>query len=137
MGNRPDAYLVFGYDLGSNFYNVKEYDKTTYDLKLNWTEETYLDDEEAEERLQDQLGDSRVEIVTYGGAEEPSYVLVAKDSVFHTDWDDSLILSELPDRMQPKVIAAYTALLQRALIALGMTPLQEQPNWLLLADYDD
>lgn len=137
MGNCPDAYLAFGYDLGNAFADVKE--NNDYDLKLDWLgEDTYLDQDRAEDRLCEQLGDEpEVEIVTYGGSTDPTYVLVASASLYRTDWDASLLLEDIITRVQPKVMAAYAAQLQRGLKALGMTPDQEDPSWILMADYPE
>lgn len=132
MGHRPNAYLAFGLDLGYNFSNVQDFDRDT----LAWLDEDdFLDQDALTERLQEVLGVTPgVEIITYGGWDDPSFVLVASPSKHWTDWDSSLAIDMSSLNVSSQTLAAWVAQINRGLEALGMV-IKDPLSWLLIADY--
>lgn len=157
MGTRTDAILAYGYDLGGDGeWKVREVDEygglmpgaggwvpdpeaeEDYDLTglaerhlldASGFTETYEDGREGyfgrESAAKEALG---VEFETYCSDEYPMYVLAAKvltaDRGYVQDAASFILAAE---EARPEMDRK----LRTALGALGLTPLQEQPKWLL------
>jgi hypothetical protein len=76
-----------------------------------------------------------VEIISFGHHESSSYALIMK--VYHesAEWGVATVLEDLENLIRSPVQAAWDAKLAEATAALGITPLQKRPGWLLMADY--
>lgn len=154
MGNRPDAYLVYGYKLGDqNGWQIQETTGGYGSLdpsRLSWVpkREPYTDEEgdtddygdespsaeeaidAANELLKMCLGDSvKIEIIS-GSDDGGGYYLITQR--FHTDWDGDLSIDMMASvQQEPKMNTALKA----ALRVLKITPHQSEPTWLLVATY--
>lgn len=165
MGSSPRAYLAYGYDLGGGeeHWRIKEYDAKNYDLQLDWYKADDRDeDEETEsdfvesakkrllasvgfteewtpntgywERLKEAEERVGVEFDRPGHSDYPGGYIVYTDRLISAAWGEvvSLDLRELQSEQQAKNADAKLA---AAVKALGITPLQAEPRWLLYAYY--
>lgn len=157
MGQSTNGMLVYGFDLGSNESEWKVREVGEYGaLAVPWFDETDEDSEPADDfetlavrRLLDASGftetyeDGRegyfgrereaqealgVEFESYCSGDYPMFVLAAKVLTAYRGDCDVLDLAALSD---PATLAAYDEKLTAALAALGLTPVQEKPAWLL------
>ena len=160
MGQSTDGILAYGYDLGGEEgFKVREVGEYG-DLAVSWwcpdpdAEES--DDDEprdfqaaAKRRLLDASGftetyeDGRdgyfgregaaeealgVELESYCSDRYPMFVLAAKVLTANRGDCDVLDIAALGD---PAALAAFDEKLSAALAALGVTPVQDKPAWLL------
>lgn len=155
MGRSLSAKLVYGYDLGGgeDEWKIREVDEYG-DLQLHWhdadsddfigdaeqrllavvagfteTWETKVDDDyfARESDAKKGLG---VDFEWYGVTDSSSWLLAAY--FVDVGWSGLVDLAELqahPDREK------WDAALASAVAALGITPTQEQPGWVLCANY--
>ncbi|MFI7468168.1 hypothetical protein [Nonomuraea sp. NPDC049646] len=163
MGSSPSAFLAYGYDLGSGeSWKFRETDEYGYldPSKVAWYDDGEDADgfvEQAERRLlaeiagftetwetwsgegnfftaesaaKERLG---VKFDTYSYHEYPMYVLAA--NVIEVGDDQALIVN--PKDLTPDLgeVLRWNSALSAALEALGITPEQETPSWLLCAYY--
>jgi len=150
MGTSTDAILAYGYDLGGGdewkFQEAAKYGE----FELDWYDEESDDDftSQAEKHLLASVGfieewapdsgywdrkkeaEARlgVEIETYCKDDYPMYVLATK--VITVSRGDSKVL-DLPALMADPTQNGWDHALRTALTALGITPTQEQPSWVL------
>jgi hypothetical protein len=162
MGSSPSAFLAYGYDLGSSeSWKLRETDEYGYldSARIAWYDDS--DDapdfiQQAERRLlavlagfTEKWGDNpdghyfdreeaakaqvSVKFDTYSYHEYPKYVLAAK--VIEVGDDQALIVN--PTDLTPDLgeVLRWNSALSAALEALGITPEQETPSWLLCAYY--
>ena len=147
MGISSDGILAYGFDLGSEESPlVKEFDEDEYRLQVDW----YNDGDDDEEGFQyaalkrlldanglpddnpysrervvkDKLG---VEMVVYCTFDIPSWVLAAKHYTVSRGSVQVLTAEDLT------VDPTWEPKLRSALEALGLTPEQEKPEWLLVS----
>lgn len=155
MGQSTNGMLVYGYDLGGGEeeWKVREADKYGGLEGLDWLPDP--DDEDSDgiadammtrllaasgftetdweadgyfgrvRAAEEALG---VEIETYCSDDYPMSVLAAKTLTAYRGDCDVLDMAALND---PGTLAGYDAKLAAALVALGLTPVQEKPAWLL------
>ncbi|MET8985881.1 hypothetical protein ABZW49_10570 [Nonomuraea wenchangensis] len=165
MGSSPSAFLAYGYDLGgSDRWKIHETDEfggldASSVSTLAWYDDSDdADDfiEQAKRRLlaaiaefTEEWGDNQdggyfdrekaakerlgVTFDTYSYGEYPMYVLAAK--VIEVGDDQALIVN--PQELTPDLgeVLRWNDALNVALEALGITPEQENPSWLLCAFY--
>lgn len=150
MGARPHAILGYGFDLGGPATEWKVQQAGEYgELNLDWFDE---DEDEAdfveaaqkrllaavgftkptgyldrEDEVETRLG---VKFERYISDDQPQYVLAAR--VISVDWDDDAKLIDLAELQREPAAGGWDTKLQFALNALGLTPKQEQPGWLLV-----
>jgi hypothetical protein len=153
MGQSTNGILAYGYDLGGDeefkVQGVGEYGE----LKLDWYDPEAEDGDDfqaaAERRLLVASGftetyeDGRpdyfgresaakealgVEFESYCSGDYPMFVLAAKALTAYRGDCDVIDMAALSD---PAVLAGYDEKLSAALAALGLTPVQEAPAWLL------
>lgn len=154
MGVSTDAILAYGYDLGGDEDGWKvreagEYGELELDwlgeededyegfgeaamariraaagfTETDWQAEGYYDRKHAAEKL------AGVEIETYCSDEAPMYLLAAKvHTVARGSIKDAAALMAGADDATRQ---EWDAKLAAAVTALGMTPVQEKPAWLL------
>lgn len=154
MGMSVDATLVYGYELGS-MEDFKAAERGEYDgPNLPWLGDEDADfAEEAEKVLLASVGFTEewragsdgyfdrkraaeaqigVDFEFAGSHDYPGYVLHAKDSKQSVEWSEVLVLdpaelSQARDEWDAKLSAALTA--------LGITPTQTGPKWLVFPFY--
>jgi hypothetical protein len=162
MGQSTNAVLAYGYDLGGEEgeWKFAEYDKDTYELRLSWfddSNDTGEDDEaggfieQAEARLLAEVGgftetdwqaegyfarqreaEARVgvEFESYCSGDCPMYVLAAHVITVHRG--DSKLIDPAELLAQPET-EGWDAKLAAAVEALGITPTQGKPGWVLVS----
>jgi hypothetical protein len=155
MGQSTNGILAYGYDLGGEEGGWKVREAGEYgELTLPWlpdpeAEEDYDLEELLERRLLDASGftetyeDGRegyfgresaakaalgVELESYCMGDYPMYVLATKVLTAYRGDCDVIDMAELS---RPEILAGWDTKLSAALAALGMTPVQEKPAWLL------
>lgn len=163
MGADPEARLTYGYDLGT-YEKFKAAEVSAYDSpNLPWYRtDLYYDDpgyadgdfiEALYQALYKAIPDpppaedeydrkSAAEKhfgvqVEYSGAESSiGWVLTIKDEDANrsVEWSDTIALDLGVLSMLP-LVGDWDAKLSRALIALGITPTQDQPRWLVFPYY--
>ena len=151
MGQSTNAVLAYGYDLGSGeewkIAEVGEYG----DLAVDWFDEDHEDGflGQAERRLLNASGFTEtyedgkddyfaregeakerlgVEFESYCSGEYPMYVLATKVITVRRGYSEVL---DLPALMAEPAEHGWDDKLTAALTALGITPKQEQPGWVL------
>jgi hypothetical protein len=153
MGVSTDAILAYGYDLGGDEGGWKVAGAGEYgELDLPWLDdeaEDYAFGEAAMDRILAAAGftetDYRaegyydrkhaaearagVEIETYCSGDYPMYLLAAKVHTVARGFikDAAALLAEADEA----TLREWDAKLAGAVAALGMTPVQERPTWLL------
>ncbi|WP_433364195.1 hypothetical protein [Streptosporangium sp. CA-115845] len=159
MGSSPTGVLAYGYALGgAGGWNISEVDE--YDgidpAKVTWYDDDDEEDDftkQAERRLLDASGFTEtyedghegyfarereakarlgVEFYGHGYDEGQVYALVTK--TITVDWGESKVL-DLPALLAEPAEKGWDDKLRAALTALGITPTQEQPAWLLCTYY--
>jgi hypothetical protein len=154
MGQSTNAILAYGYDLGgeNDGWNVNEADEYG-GLRLGWWNGNEDFIEAAKERLlaelagltetdwqadgyferkreaEAQLG---VKFASYCSADYPMWLLAATTITVHRGDVKMLDLAAL---QQEPAENGWDAKLAGALTALGLTPNQKQPGWLLVSDW--
>lgn len=119
MGQRPYAYIVYGYRMGSH--------------EIGWfaprLEQWFEEDFDIAEHFQDKLAASNVAgvLVSPGYAIHADYYLAVKSH--YTDWDSPGIISASFFDVSP----AEKEMLQRAVDVLDLE-FREPPNWYLFSD---
>lgn len=165
MGSSPSAFLAYGYDLGgSDGWKIRETDEYGGIDASNVSTLAWYDDgddadgfiEQAERRLlaviagfTEKWGDNQdggyfdrekaarerlgVKFDTYSYGEYPMHVLAAK--VIEVGDEQALLVN--PQELTPDLgeVLRWNNALNAALEALGITPEQENPSWLLCAYY--
>lgn len=154
MGTSTDAILAYGYDLGAadnwNIHDLGEYGE----LPVDWYDEDAGDFiAQAERRLLERIAGFTeqwapnnnywdrqraakarlgVEFDTYCSDSYPMHVLAAK--VITVARGDTELL-DLPALTAEPAAHGWDAKLAAALQALGITPTQERPGWILCSYY--
>lgn len=163
MGSSPSAHIAYGYALGNNErLEFQERDgEYGSDLTVDWWVSYDPDDDgeqdvpEASRQIYSRLFeaipdapavqydwemDDHVEAhfgvtLAYPGASESSgYVLIAVGSERSVDWDEVMPLS-LAVMQQQILDNGWLPKLAKAIEALGLTPIQDEPNWLVFPSY--
>ncbi|MEZ7005005.1 hypothetical protein [Streptomyces sp. AD55] len=136
MGRSTNALLAYGYDLGGpDEWKVQE--TCQYGgLTVEWHDEE--DDEndfiaDAVRRLDAELRGHHIEIETHCSDGSPSYLLALDVTTAHRGHPESV---DFQDLTRSRLAGDWDDQLAQALRALGLTPLQEAPAW-LLASYAD
>jgi hypothetical protein len=144
MGTSTNAILVYGYDLGSSEDGWKV--EPNEELEA----EGYYDTETAADALRASVGfteqdwradgyferknaaDAKVGVALkrYCHSDFPMYVLAAETITVYRGDCKTLDFTALAGQVQAK---GWDAKLARALEALGLTPLQKKPEWLLVS----
>lgn len=162
MGMSADAHLAYGYDLGSgeDFKAVErnEYgspklpwlpvddegftDSSAFDdliegvllASVGFTEEWKGGDPTYWDRKQEAEKRCGVELAYSGHADYAGWVLVAKNSERSVEWSEVMAvdLDELTNR---PAYEGWDMRLADALTALGITPTQDGPRWLVFPSY--
>lgn len=134
MGSSPRAHLAYGYDLGTS-EDFKAVERGEYGSPdVPWAPDdawayTFAD------ALEKQLPDARAVSVEFSGADDSTgWMLVAADSKRTVDWTDALTLDLYEMDGRPSVAGWNTALAE-AIEALGITPTQDGPRWLVFPSY--
>lgn len=163
MGSNPEACLAYGYDLGTDD-DPQIAERGEYGFKLDWLDNADGKDEDAdihptfpdvaEDRLLASVGfaetdyrvagyhDRRraaqealgVDIEFSGGHDVPGYILAAVESKRSVQWAETMAL-DLDAMRDPARLADWDAKLASAVAALGITPKQDQPRWLVFPFY--
>jgi hypothetical protein len=150
MGVSTDAILAYGYDLGGDEDGWKVREAGKYgELELDWLDEEDDFTEQAMDRIRAAAGFTEtdwqaegyfdrkhaaeaaagVEIEMYCSDEAPMYLLAAKvHTVSRGHIKDAAALMAGADDATRR---EWDAKLAAAVAALGMTPVQEKPAWLL------
>ena len=136
MGSTPRAHLAYGYDLGY-IEDFKAAERDEYGgPKLPW----FGDDEGSWDfgaRLESVLEDAGVqgvELEFSGGDDLPGWVLAASGSRRSVAWSEAMELE--PAEMIPQSNRGlWNTKLADALAALGITPTQDGPKWLVFPSY--
>lgn len=165
MGTSPYGVLVYGYALGGSEdgWKVQEVD-TWGGLKTSWWAGYDLDDSEegaacgpedeggaiggleegedeeygsAEEALEGAVerlpeGPVKVSLVRLGHHEYTAHALAAWSK--QAEWS-STVAVDFPELQERAVREDWDGVLREALRALGLTPVQDQPAWLLSSRY--
>ncbi|MEU0236805.1 hypothetical protein ABZ234_03875 [Nocardiopsis sp. NPDC006198] len=153
MGTSTDAILAYGYDFGNGedwlVREVSEYG----DLAVDWydSEAEDLDFVEAVEakllaaagfteadwqvdgyfeRKRDALATFGVEVVSHCSIDYPMYILAAHSTTARRGAPEAVDLADMSALQEDA-----DARLARALEALGLTPMQDKPAWLLASDW--
>lgn len=152
MGTSTNAILVYGYDLGSDeewrvegageygeLPPLEWYDEDSEDdfaeqaqnrllavlagfTETDWQADGYYDRQrEAEQRL-------GVEFAYYCSGEYPMYILAAKVITVHRG---DIKVVDPPSLVQDPLKSDWNDKLNVAVAALGLTPKQQRPEWLL------
>jgi hypothetical protein len=153
-GSTADGIVAYGFDLGGGYadWKIKEIDEEG-NLKLPWLDESDGDEIEAlfldhlvhesgtapdpdapnySALLREAVTVLGIQVVAYGDLDEPSYLLATRS----IDTCLSACVALNLAVMQSEVRGGdYNRKLQEACAALGITPLQEQPAWLLVSDF--
>lgn len=161
MGSSPSAFLAYGYDLGGESWKFSEIDEHGFidPQRVTW----YDDSEDSDDFVTqagrhllaaiagftEKWGDNQdggyhdrkeaakalvgVKFDTYSYSEYPMHVLAAK--VIEVGDDQALIVN--PQELTPDLgeVLKWNSALNAAIEALGITPEQENPSWLLCAYY--
>jgi hypothetical protein len=154
MGVSTDAILAYGYDLGGDEDGWKVREAARYgELDLDWLDEEDEDSdgfgEQAMARIRAAAGFTEtdwqaegyfdrkheaeaaagVEIETYCSDEAPMYLLAATVHTVARGYikDAAALIAAADDATRRE----WDAKLAAAVAALGLTPVQEQPSWLL------
>lgn len=157
MGTSTDGILAYGYDLGGDEEGWKVRETGEYgDLKLDWLADAGEDGDEDNDVVEqmrkrllavvagftetdweadgyfDRESDAEnavgVGFESYCSGEYPMYVLAAKVITAKRGDCDVIDMAALSD---PETLAGHDAKLSAALTALGITPAQGKPAWLL------
>lgn len=150
MGTSTDAILAYGYDLCGEPWKVREVGE--YDeLVVPWYDEDSDDDfvEQARERLlaahgltgtweddgyyerkEQAQASAGVEFESYCSGDYPMYVLAAKSITVSRGHSEVL---DLPALMAEPADQGWDDKLRQACEALGITPTQERPGWVLVS----
>ncbi|GGN38984.1 hypothetical protein FHR83_006817 [Actinoplanes campanulatus] len=133
MGSTPRAHLAYGYDLGSpdDFKAAERTEDGSPNLPglapypSVWS---FL------EHVDRQFPAAGVVARTSGSEGSYGLVLIVDDSQRSVDWDEvmTLDLNEMDGRPS---VADWNTDLAEALTALGVTPFQEGPCWLVFPSY--
>jgi hypothetical protein len=136
MGSNPRAHLAYGYDLGS-YEDFKAAERGEWGSpNLPWLDEesgTYAFSGGAEDILK-AAGMTAVEIAFSGAEESIGWMLIAKDSERSVEWDLAMTLDLIDMVAQPNR-GLWDTKLAAALTALGLTPTQDGPKWLVYPSY--
>lgn len=162
MGQSTNAVLAYGYDLGGDEgeWKFAEFDQDTYEIRLPWfvdSDDTGEDDEaggfieQAEARLLAEVAgfveadwqsegyfDGKreaeallgVEFESYCSGDCPMYVLAAHVITVHRGDSQLLDLAALANAVG---VSDWDAKLDAAIKALGITPTQAKPGWVLVS----
>jgi hypothetical protein len=134
MGSNPRAHLAYGYDLGS-YADFKAAERGEYGSPdLPWLGEdtaTYGFSEAVEARLP---VPAAVEIDFSGAEESVGWMLIVKGSERSVEWDEAMAIDvdQLTNRPARE---NWDFKLADALTALGITPTQDGPKWLVYPTY--
>ena len=130
MGVSTDGIVAYGYNLGGVDEGWKVREAGEYgDLELDWWDPEGDDDfvDCAEERLK-AAGVEGVEVVRYCSTESNMWVLASEHVRVYRGWVETLDPAAMAGP-RPEDDARLLA----AVDALGLTPLQESPAWLLVS----
>lgn len=142
MGHATDAILAYGYDLGPSYvpsvdhcdgWKVREVDQYGGLTVPWWSDDSDFDFLQAATAQLDAAGANEVKIETHCADRAPSYLLVLGVTVAHRGEPIQLGLA---DRLRWLYRSNWDDKLAAALRALGLTPLQSHPTW-ILASYDE
>jgi hypothetical protein len=134
MGSTPRAHLAYGYDLGY-IEDFRASERDEYGgPKLPWFEGdsgSWDFGAQVEAELQN-AGILGVELEFSGGDELPGWVLVADDSKRSVAWSEAMVLNLTQMEHPP---GEWFDRLTAAVDALGITPTQDWPRWLVFPSY--
>lgn len=159
MGMNLDAYLAYGYDLGTDedprFAETSEDGEITVPWFNDDAEDAYGDSLGFVEQLFNRLyttidnpppadSDCRrqtiaekhygIEIEGSGGIEYPGHILIVKGSASSVKWSDAMVLDVAEMAARP-TRDGWDSKLQAVIAALGVTPIQDGPKWLVFPSY--
>lgn len=163
MGHAPRAHLAYGYSLGSNEHLDFRERNGDYgsDLNVDWwisydpagdDDQDVLDaGRQIYRRLFEQIPDAPtveydwemddhvkrhygVELVYPGGEESTGYALIAVGSERSVEWDETMAL-DLAAMASLPFSDNWNMRLDYAVGALGITPTQDGPKWLVYPSY--
>ena len=136
MGSTPRAHLAYGYDLGY----IEDFKATERD-EYGGPELTWLGEDGGSwdfgARVESVLeaADVRgVELEFSGGDDLPGWVLTATGSKRSVAWSEAMELEPAEMIAQPNR-GLWNTKLADALSALGITPTQDGPKWLVFPSY--
>lgn len=155
MGHAPKAQLIYGYDLGGDDdgWAFAEYDQDECEISLPWFDPTKEFAEEAEKRLLAQIAGFTEEWRQGAGSEFFAREKAAKAQLgvefefygyemcghalsAHREWVEwSATAVDLAALASRPAAEGWDDKLAAAVAALGITPKQERPGWLLAASY--
>jgi hypothetical protein len=136
MGSTARAELAYGYDLGSS-EDFKAAERDEYGgPKLPWLpvdEDGDPDYEDLGEEFEKAIaGLDGVAIEYSGHADNPGLVLIARGSEQSVQWADVMVL-DFAKLEHPPI--EWFDRLTAAIEALGITPTQDWPRWLVFPSY--
>ncbi|GAA2623751.1 hypothetical protein GCM10010399_63770 [Dactylosporangium fulvum] len=154
MGSSPYAHIAYGYNLGGKEGGWKLAGAAEYGtFDFDWTEGGYAFEQDATDRLIVAAGFTEardegkpdwyrrrrevekglgVEIQRSGHHEYPGWMLVATGSHKRVEWADAMVLDLFGMEQAPhEWFERCTA----AVEALGITPIQDGPRWLVFPSY--
>ncbi len=155
MGRSVSALIVYGYGLGGDDHGWRVQEAGEHgELRTSWydpCEDSFeeaalqelratalpplddtatLDERRAHRRKTDEkLG---VELTYHGHLEYPQTLLIAQGSEYRVGQGEAKIITP---QMLLTVTDTWDRKLERALHMLGLTPMQQQPQWLLCTQY--
>lgn len=143
MGYSPKARLYYGYPLtdGEGEWHIREYDEDERTLKVDWFDEDEHSIwglpglvEDHLTRRSDVFEEIGVSAETYGHHEYPAVLLAVSESEIGVEWSEFALLDF--DELGAKVrLGRWDGRLAHAIELLGITPKQDGPRWMMVADY--
>nr|WP_221374528.1 hypothetical protein [Actinoplanes polyasparticus] len=159
MGMSPDAHLAYGYDLGTDedprFAEKGEYDQPD----LPWFDSEAEDDDEGEKGFVEQLFNHLyaqidnpepaeydferqtiaekhygIRIKYSGHGDYAGHILIADGSHRSVEWSETMVLDPA-DLANDPLAGSWDDKLHTVIRALGITPTQDGPRWLVFPSY--
>lgn len=137
MSNDSQAHLAYGYHLGNGDSGWEVTQANQWgELNVTWydADDDYHDFPYFAEKVLKKAGVWQgLKFLTYGHHDVPHYLLVVGESHYSTrTWGATL---QVTPQMLLSLDAAWDLQLDKALDALGLTPNQRHPQWLICSEY--